>query len=106
MRDVTNYDELIDQDLEIGSGAVEGAVKHIVAKRCDQGGMRWIAERAEAVIQLRCIEVNGDWERFIELVHDRVRQQQLDEVTPVRIQQSKTKDLPDVLEPPGWKEAA
>jgi hypothetical protein len=88
------------------SGAVERAIEHIVAKRCDQGGMRWIAERAEAVIQLRCIEVNGDWDRFIEFVHDRVRQQQLDEVTPVRIQQSKPKDLPDVLEPPGWKEAA
>ena len=68
--------------------------------------MRWIAERAEAVIQLRCIEVNGDWERFIELVHDRVRQQQLDEITPMRIRQSEPKDITDGLEPPGWKEAA
>ena len=46
-----NYDELMDEDLELGSGAVEGAVKFIIGKRCDQGGMRWIVERNEAVIQ-------------------------------------------------------
>jgi hypothetical protein len=28
----------------------------------DNSGMRWIEERAEAVLLLRCIEVNGDWE--------------------------------------------
>lgn len=104
--EMMNYAELIDQDLEIGSGAVEGAVKYIVAKRCDQGGMRWIAERGEAVIQLRCIEVNGDWEGFIDFVHDRLCQDQLGEVTPVRLQQLKPKDLPDMMQPPGWKEAA
>jgi len=101
-----NYAELVDQDLEIGSGAVEGAVKYIVAKRCDQGGMRWIAERSEAVIQLRCISINGDWDRFIEMVHGSVRQRQLDEVTPVRLQRKDPEALPDMLEPPGWKEAA
>ena len=101
-----NYAELVDEDMEIGSGAVEGAVKYVIGKRCDQGGMRWIAERGEAVVQLRCIEVNGDWDRFIDFVHDQVRQQQLDEVTPVRIQQKKPEALPDMLEPPEWEEAA
>lgn len=104
--EMMNYAELIDQDLEIGSGAVEGAVKHIVAKRCDQGGMRWIAERMEAVVQLRCIEVNGDWERFIEFVHDKVRQQQTETSTPIRIQQDDPDPLPDLLEPQGWSKAA
>jgi len=37
--------------------------------------MRWIRERAEALLQLRCIEVNNDWEAFITLVHDQVRTQ-------------------------------
>ena len=27
--------------------------------------MRWIPERAEALLHLRCIELNGDWENFI-----------------------------------------
>jgi hypothetical protein len=26
--------------------------------------MRWIPERAEVVLHLRCIELNGEWERF------------------------------------------
>ena len=31
--------------------------------------MRWIAERAEALLQLRCIELNGQWNDFIRFVH-------------------------------------
>ncbi len=66
-----NYKELQEQDLEIGSGAVEGAVKYVMAKRFDEGGMRWIKERAEALLQLRCIEINGDWEDFISFIHNK-----------------------------------
>jgi len=69
------YKRLREQDLEISSGAVEGAVNYVVAKRFDSGGMRWIKERAEALLQLRCIEVNGDWETFITFVHDRITAQ-------------------------------
>jgi len=36
-------------------------VNYVIAKRFDSGGMRWIKERAEALLQLRCIEVNNDW---------------------------------------------
>jgi len=68
-----NYSELLAQDLEIGSGMVEGAVKNIIAKRCDHGGMRWIKERVEAILQLRCIDTNGDWDAFSNFVHDRLQ---------------------------------
>ena len=70
-----NYKELIAKDLEIASGPVEGAVKNIIGKRCDHGGMRWIKERAEAVLHLRCIEINGDWDTFIDTVHDDSRRE-------------------------------
>jgi hypothetical protein len=33
--------------------------------------MRWIPERAEALLHLRCIELNGDWERFFEWSYQR-----------------------------------
>lgn len=104
--DQMNYGELMDQDLEISSGAVEGAVKFVFGKRCDQGGMRWIPERAEAVVQLRCIEVNGDWDRFIEFVHEEIRNEQIATCSPVRVQQEIAEPLPDMLEPPELKEAA
>ena len=53
-------------DLVIATGVVEGAARYVVGERLDNSGMRWIEERAEAVLLLRCIEVNGDWEDFME----------------------------------------
>jgi len=69
--DNIDYKTLQEQDLEISSGAVEGAVNYVIAKRFDSGGMRWIKERAEALLQLRCVEVNDDWDAFIDFVHDK-----------------------------------
>jgi len=66
-----NYDELLALDLEICSGSVEGAVRYVVSERFDCSGMRWIRERAEALLQLRCIEINGDWDAFMAFVHAR-----------------------------------
>jgi hypothetical protein len=68
-----NYKTLREQDLEISSGAVEGAVNYVIACLFDSGGMRWIKERAEALLQLRCIEVNGDWDAGVLFVHDKMR---------------------------------
>jgi hypothetical protein len=69
--DKMNYKTLREQDLEISSGSVEGAVNYVIAKRFDSGGMRWIKQRAEALLQLRCIEINGDWDEFIKYVHEK-----------------------------------
>ena len=89
-----HYGWLIDQDLEIGSGSVEGAVKHLVAKRFDNGSMRWIKERAEALLQLRAIEINGDWERFIDFVHHRLQARSNEEMAPQRLLTDKPAPLP------------
>jgi hypothetical protein len=59
------YREWREQDLVIATGQVEGAVRYLVGERMDCAGMRWIPGRAEALLQLRCIELNGDWEEFI-----------------------------------------
>ena len=59
--DCLNYAELRREDLEVGSGQVEGAIKALMYRRMDQGGMRWIKERAEALLQLRCIDATGYW---------------------------------------------
>ena len=75
------------RDLPIGTGIVEGAIKFILAKRCDHGGMRWIKERVQAVAQLRCIDANGDWNTFVDFVHERQRTEALLNNTPARLQQ-------------------
>jgi len=70
-----DYKRLRELDWELGSGAGEGAVRYVSAQRFDCGGMRWGKERAEALLQLRCIEVNNDWEAFITFLHDHTQTQ-------------------------------
>ena len=65
-----NYHELGTLDLEWGSGVVEGACRYVVGQRFDEGGMRWLRERAAPLLHLRTIELNGWWDPFIEHVHD------------------------------------
>ena len=93
-----NYGELIERDLEIGSGAVEGAIRSIIGGRFDQGGMRWIKERAEALLQLRCLEINGDWDAFINWVHADMRATAQTEGRRIRLQQSAPAPLPQLQE--------
>jgi hypothetical protein len=90
------YGSLRRRDLEIGSGAVEGAVKHIIGRRCDHGGMRWIPERAEAVVQLRCIEVAGQWNEFEAFVRERLACEARLNCTPPRIQTNQPRPLPNI----------
>lgn len=63
--DMMCYGEWLKQDLVIASGQVEGAVRHLVGERFDCAGMRWVQGKAEALLHLRCIELNGDWSKFI-----------------------------------------
>lgn len=64
------YDELRRQDLDIGSGAVEGAVRNLVGMRLDGPGMRWSRGRSERLLHLRCILLNGQWDDFAKYVAD------------------------------------
>jgi hypothetical protein len=59
-----NYALLKRKDLVLATGQVEGAVRHVVGQRFDCAGMRWIVANAESLLQLRCLEVNGDWNDF------------------------------------------
>jgi hypothetical protein len=91
-----NYGELRRSDLELGSGQVEGAIKALMYRRMDQGGMRWIKERAEAVLQLRCIDANGDWLAFVDRVHKQARDRAASTGDRIRLQQRVPAPLPMV----------
>ena len=69
------YAKWMKQDLVIASGVIEGAVRYVIGERMDCSGMRWLEEKAEAILILRCIEVNGLWNHFFEWCHDRWSQQ-------------------------------
>ena len=74
------YKKFIDEDLPIASGIVEGASRYVIGERMDCSGMRWIPGRAEALLHLRCIELNGDWDSFFDWAYrqwvERLRQEE------------------------------
>lgn len=65
------YAALRGAELDIGSGAVEGAVRNLIGLRLDGPGMRWGRDRAEMVLQLRCIVLNGQWDAFCQHLEHR-----------------------------------
>ncbi len=65
-REMLPYAELLADGLDIGTGVMEGAVKHAVASRLDGSGMQWSPRRAENVLALRLVLVNDLWSSFEE----------------------------------------
>ncbi len=92
--EMMHYAELAHEDLELSSGIVEGAVRYIVAQRFDEGGMRWIKERAEPLLQLRCIELNGDWDDFMSFAHSQICRKQRQSRRQTRLRQDAPEPLP------------
>lgn len=60
------YDEYLAAGYPIGSGVAEGACRHLVKDRMEGAGMRWSLEGAQAMLHLRAVYLNGDWQAFIE----------------------------------------
>ena len=48
----------------IATGVVESACRHLVMGRCELSGMRWTRNGAEALLHLRCVHENGDWDAY------------------------------------------
>jgi hypothetical protein len=88
-----DYGRWRKEDLVIATGVVEGAARYVVGERLDNSGMRWIEERAEAVLLLRCIEVNGDWEDFTRWSQEQ-RSRELDRGQVVQIRSKTPTQLP------------
>ncbi len=58
------YDYYLAFGYPIGSGVVEGACRHLVKDRMEGTGMRWRTEGAQAMLDLRAVFLNDDWEAF------------------------------------------
>ncbi len=57
----------------IASGVIEGTCRYLVADRMDITGARWSVEGAEAVLKLRAVRANGDFEAYWRWHLDRER---------------------------------
>jgi len=60
------YKWAAQNNLPIGSGAVESAARHIVQQRLKQSGMRWSAQGAQSILNLRTLHRNGRFEQYWE----------------------------------------
>ncbi len=58
------YDHYLAQGWPIGTGVVEGACGHLVKDRMEQAGMRWVQDGAQAMLDLRAVRINGDWDAY------------------------------------------
>lgn len=59
------YDKYLAMGLPIGSGVIEGACRNLVKDRMELTGMRWVPEGADAMLDLRAVEINGDWDDYM-----------------------------------------
>lgn len=70
------YDQALARGWPIATGVIEGACRHLIADRLDISGARWGLDGAEAVLTLRAVISNGDfdeyWKFHLEQEHQRL----------------------------------
>ena len=63
-RQFLRYDQALDAGWPIATGVIEGACRHLIADRLSIGGARWGLDGTEAVLTLRTVISNGDFEEY------------------------------------------
>jgi hypothetical protein len=58
----------------IATGVIEGACRHLIMDRFDIGGARWGLDGAEALLALRAVVTNGDFDNYWAFHLDQERQ--------------------------------
>jgi hypothetical protein len=59
-----HYDQALEAGWPIATGVIEGACRHLIADRLSAGGARWGLDGAEAVLTIRAVISNGDFEEY------------------------------------------
>jgi hypothetical protein len=63
-RAMLRYDQYLAAGYPIGTGVIEGACRYLVKDRMERTGARWSLDGAEAVLRLRALWTNGDFEPY------------------------------------------
>lgn len=61
-----HYDEYLAQGYPIASGVIEGACRHLVKDRMERAGMHWTPTGAQAMLDVRSVYVNDEWDAYQE----------------------------------------
>jgi hypothetical protein len=60
------YPKFRHQHLFVGSGVIEAGCKTVIGSRLKQSGMFWTVRGANAIVALRCCQLNGQFEDYWE----------------------------------------
>ena len=60
------YPKFRGQHLFVGSGVIEAGCKTVVGARLKRSGMFWTVRGANAILALRCCQLNGRFEDYWE----------------------------------------
>jgi hypothetical protein len=73
--DHLDYPTALAQGWPIATGIIEGACRHLVKDRMDLTGARWGLDGAEAILKLRALRSNGDFDDYwtFHLAHEHQR---------------------------------
>jgi hypothetical protein len=74
-RPYMDYADYLQRGWPIGTGVIEGVCRHLVKDRMELSGMRWTISGAGALLALRAVNENNDWERFHEFRRAQQHQQ-------------------------------
>lgn len=81
-KSLMRYDEYLSAGLAIGTGVIEGACRYLVKDRMEVTGARWGLESAEAVLRLRALVKNGDFDKYWAFHVEQERQRNYNELIP------------------------
>jgi hypothetical protein len=59
-----DYPRALAAGWPIATGVIEGACRHLVKDRMDITGARWGVQTAEAILKLRALQANGDFDQY------------------------------------------
>jgi hypothetical protein len=62
--DYLRYDQALAAGWPIATGVIEGACRHLIGDRLDITGARWGLQGAEAILTLRAVISNGDFDDY------------------------------------------
>jgi hypothetical protein len=60
------YPKFRRQHLFVGSGVIEAGCKTVIGSRLKRSGMFWTVRGANAILALRCCQLNGRFENYWE----------------------------------------
>ena len=58
------YRKYLRAGYPIATGVIEGACRHVIKDRMEQGGMRWTVAGAQAMLNVRSVCASSEWEAF------------------------------------------